>query len=206
LNNTSETIKVCAVIPFFNEKDRISEIIKKTETFVDFIIAVDDGSIDGSSQKIFLSDKIKLISLPSNQGKGAALNKGFIESATLNSTYTVTIDADLQHDPHYIPHLINGLKNNDIIIGNRLSSLAGMPLNRRLSNKITSWLLSVKTSQKIIDSQCGFRAYRTKILKDILPFSNGFEAESEILIIAAKKIIKLILYIFRLFMVTKKVK
>jgi len=62
-----------------------------------------------------------------------------------------------------------------------------MPLQRRLSNKLTSFLLSLKTSQKIIDSQCGFRAYSVKVLKDVKTKYFGFEAESEILVLAARK-------------------
>jgi hypothetical protein len=62
-----------------------------------------------------------------------------------------------------------------------------MPLHRILSNKISSGLLSLKTGQKILDSQSGFRGFRTKILNDILPSFSGYEAESEILINAARK-------------------
>ena len=55
--------------------------------------------------------------------------------------------------------LIEALSSFDIVIGNRLKNLEGMPLQRRLSNKITSFFLTLKTGQKILDSQCGFRAY-----------------------------------------------
>jgi len=62
-----------------------------------------------------------------------------------------------------------------------------MPLQRILSNKITSFLLSVKTGQDIKDSQCGFRAYSSEILKEVKTEYSGFEAESEMLVKAAKK-------------------
>ena len=61
-----------------------------------------------------------------------------------------------------------------------------MPFMRILSNKITSILLSLKTKQKIIDSQCGFRAYRSEVIKKVKTTSNGYEAESEILILASR--------------------
>ena len=61
-----------------------------------------------------------------------------------------------------------------------------MPLQRRISNKITSKLLSMKTGQKIIDSQCGFRAYNLEVLNKVNTVKNGYVAESEILIKAAK--------------------
>jgi hypothetical protein len=93
----------------------------------------------------------------------------------------------LQHNPDEIPLLLYELNNFDIVIGNRLNNLVNMPLHRRMSNKITSFLLSIKTGQKIIDSQCGFRAYKAKVIKNIKTVKNGFEAESEIIIKASRK-------------------
>jgi len=93
----------------------------------------------------------------------------------------------LQHNPDEIPLLLYELNNFDIVIGNRLNNLVDMPLHRRMSNKITSFLLSIKTGQRIIDSQCGFRAFRSEVIKNIKTVKNGFEAESEILIKASRK-------------------
>jgi hypothetical protein len=61
-----------------------------------------------------------------------------------------------------------------------------MPLQRRLSNKLTSFFLTIKTGQNILDSQCGYRAYRTEVLRSVKTLFWGFEAESEILVKAAK--------------------
>jgi len=187
LNSILKKNKVFAVIPFFNENETISEIISRTIPYVDLIIAVNDGSTDNSHLKIPNNKKILLISYSPNHGKGFALKTGFIESIKQNSDITVTLDADLQHTPEQIPALISSLENCDIVIGNRLNSLKKMPVQRIISNKLTSLLLSFKTKQKLTDTQCGFRAYNTKILKDILPSYNGFESESEILVKAARK-------------------
>ncbi len=186
MNNILKKNKVCAVIPFYNESENINGIIRETLPFVDKIFAVNDGSTDDSLTKVFKDDRVTLISYQDNMGKGFALNAGFKKSIEDNYDFTVTLDADFQHKPEYIPSLIKGLENNDVIIGNRLNKLNRMPFLRILSNKITSFLLSVKTKEKILDSQCGFRAYRTKILTSILPSFTGFEAESEIILNAAK--------------------
>jgi hypothetical protein len=61
-----------------------------------------------------------------------------------------------------------------------------MPLHRIASNKLTSWLLSKKLDVSIKDSQSGFRAFRKSIVKSILPFEVGFEAETEMLIKAVR--------------------
>lgn len=186
MNSTSKQNKVCAVIPFFNESRTITGITTDTLKYVDKVILVNDGSTDESLNLIPDNDRIILISSNKNEGKGSALRKGFLKSIDLNSDFTVTLDADFQHEPRWIPELVKGLDFADVTIGNRLNDLSSMPFQRIMSNKTTSYLLSIKTGTKIIDSQCGFRAFRTTVLKNILPAFNGFEAESEMLILAAR--------------------
>ena len=179
--------EIAVVIPFFNEKQTISEIINKSRQFSDIVIAVDDGSTDNSGQYIKPDNNVIILTNATNKGKGYSLSRGMLKSIELKSDITITIDADLQHPPAYIPSLIKNLDKFDIVIGNRMKNLQGMPIHRILSNKLTSLILSLKLKQSVADSQCGFRAYKTKILKDIQPSSNGFEAETEILINAGRK-------------------
>ncbi len=186
MSNTTRKNKICAVIPFFNEDKTIREIIIRTLPFVDFIIAVNDGSNDDTCENIPQNEKVILLSYSKNCGKGYALKTGFLESIKRAAYITITLDADLQHIPEKIPELILGLENCDIVIGNRLINLKKMPFHRVLSNKLTSLLLSIKTKQKLLDTQSGFRAYKTNILNDILPSYTGFEAESEMLVKAAE--------------------
>lgn len=186
MNNTLKKNKVCAVIPFYNESRTISGITRETLKYVDTVILVNDGSTDDSLKFIPDDERVVLLSSTKNEGKGSALRKGFLKSIELNSEFTVSLDADFQHEPEWIPRLLKGLESADITIGNRLNDLSSMPLQRIMSNKITSFLLSVKTGTTIIDSQCGFRAFRTNSLKNILPTYTGFEAESEMLILSAR--------------------
>ncbi len=186
MNNILEKNKICAVIPFYNENKTIREIINRTLPYAGLIIAVNDGSTDNSCNEVPVNEKVILLSHSTNRGKGFALKTGFLESIKRASYITVTLDADLQHIPEKIPELILGLEKYDIVIGNRLNNTKNMPLIRILSNKLTSLLLSIKTKQKLFDTQSGFRAYRTNILEDILPTYTGFEAESEMLVKAAE--------------------
>lgn len=179
--------KIAVVIPFYNEQQTLPEIINRTLPFVDIIIAVNDGSTDEFLKHIRINERIVLVSNKKNEGKGFAINKGLKKSIELKSDITVTLDADLQHPPEFIPSLIQKLDENDLVLGNRLSDLKGMPFQRILSNKLTSFLLGIKLKQFIPDSQCGFRAYKTSILHEIIPESKGYEAETEILIKAKRK-------------------
>ncbi|QQS37931.1 MAG: glycosyltransferase family 2 protein [Ignavibacteriales bacterium] len=190
MNSTSKKNKICAVIPFYNEAETIHSISVETLNYVDQLILVNDGSTDQSLKNIPDDDRIIIINSTSNNGKGSALKIGFLKSLELGFEYTVSLDADFQHEPKWIPSLTDALKNYDIVIGNRLNDISSMPIQRIASNKLTSMLLSLKTGTRIIDSQCGFRAFRTKVLQNILPSYNGYEAESEMLILAARQKLK----------------
>ena len=178
---------IAAIIPFFNERATINQVIQLTLNHVDAVIAIDDGSTDNSSETIGLTENITLIVNSTNRGKGFALRKGLSCAVEKGFDKLITIDADLQHNPNEIPLLCSKLNDYPIVIGNRLNNLKGMPLQRKISNKITSYLLSIKTGQDILDSQSGFRAYRADVIKNVITTKNGYEAESEILINASRK-------------------
>ena len=186
MNNLNPKTKVCAVIPFYNEKDFLFDVVSETLTFVDKIIAVNDGSSDDSENQIYNLERVQVITLDRNYGKGYALQIGFNEIIKQNFGAVVTLDADKQHNPEFIPEFISQLDRFDLVIGNRLNDTKEMPIQRIMSNKITSLLLSVKTGQKILDSQCGYRAYNINVLKKIKSFTLGYEAESEMIIYAAR--------------------
>jgi glycosyltransferase involved in cell wall biosynthesis len=152
---------------------------------------INDGSYDSSVNRIPISKNIILIQQSRNMGKGRALRTGIEKSIELNSEITITLDADNQHDPELIPKFVDKIRFYDIVIGSRRRDQTAMPWHRRLSNYLTSKLLSIKTGEKIIDSQSGYRAFKTEICKDILPDFGGFEAESEMLVKASRNKLKI---------------
>lgn len=180
-------MKCAAIIPFYNEEKFIKETIERSLPFVDLVIAINDGSTDSSLEQIKDFPEVITANLNENRGKGYALNEGIKIANNMNVDYIVTLDADLQHPPEFIPFFLEKLKNCDIVIGNRMRNLRGMPIQRIMSNRITSFIVSKKTGIKIPDSQCGYRAYRVQSIIDILPKSSGYEAETEIILKAAKK-------------------
>ncbi|GBD88030.1 undecaprenyl-phosphate mannosyltransferase [bacterium BMS3Abin03] len=187
MNRSEEKNRVAAIIPFYNECETIGIVINNTLQYVDMVIAVNDGSTDSFEELIPKSGKVKLITLNKNYGKGYALRAGFQKALEEEFTHVVTLDADLQHNPDEIKKLFSSIDKYDLVIGNRLNNLTSMPLSRKISNKLTSFFLTIKTGQQILDSQCGFRAYRTEVLKNIQTKENGYEAETEMILLAAKK-------------------
>lgn len=182
LNSSTEQNKICAVIPVFNEINYLDELIKKVTPHVSKIICVDDGSTDGSHELLDAKSEVELITNSKNFGKGFSLRAGLQKAIASDCDIVVTLDADLQHVPELIPEFVASLQTHDVVVGNRLHTLKGMPLQRIMSNKLTSWLLSKKIGIKIKDSQSGYRAFQKKVIKEILPIETGFEAETEMLI------------------------
>ena len=183
-------IRYSILIPVYNAEkslpillDKINHIDKKPEK----IYVVDDGSCDSTSEMI---EKFPVhgIKLEKNKGKGYALRVGFnkfLDSG--DSEYLICMDADLQHPPKSIPDFLSFAENThmDLIIGARKISPRTMPFHRVMSNKITSIILSWITGLDIPDSQCGFRLIHREFLKSLKLNERGFQAESEMILIAA---------------------
>ena len=142
------------------------------------IIIIDDGSIP----KIELENaNTILLRNKTNSGKGFSLIRGFKEALHRGFSHAITMDADSQHDPNMLESFLEVNENISIVLGNR-SFDRNMPLHRRVSNRLTSSLLSFICNVRIFDSQCGYRRYR---IDDVLSESymeDGFQFESEVLI------------------------
>jgi glycosyltransferase involved in cell wall biosynthesis len=178
-------IKIAAIIPFYNEAGKIDKVVFKTLKFVDLVICVDDGSDDDYLTPIFNDKKVILLRHNKNYGKGRAINTGVNEAIKKSLDCVICLDGDLQHDPEYIPKFIDQYENFDIVIGQRDFNHRNMPLPRRLSNFFSSKILSILTGKKILDSQSGYRLIKLNLFNNIVIKSNGFEAETELLLKAA---------------------
>ena len=191
MNNLADKNNVCAIIPFFNEGEKIETVVKRTLPFVKQIICVDDGSTDNYfiSDDIFKS--IILIKHSKNLGKGKALNSGFQKGIDLGFKTFITLDGDLQHNPESIPKLLNQIEKYDVVVGKRNFFNSNMPGPRRLSNFFSSKILSILTGQKILDSQSGFRCIKSTVINNCHIISTGFEAETELLLKASKNKFKI---------------
>lgn len=187
MTSTKSKNKVCAIIPFYNEEKHLRNVINSTLEFVDEVIAVNDGSTDNSVLTLKDFTNITLLNIENNTGKGYALQQGFNQVMRKEYDVVVTLDGDGQHKPESIPLMLKKLEFFDLVIGNRLNDVKSMPVQRRLSNRLTSLLLSKKLGINILDSQSGFRAYKKKVIEQVKTYMSGFEAESEMLVNAARK-------------------
>ncbi|MFH1214614.1 MAG: glycosyltransferase family 2 protein [Candidatus Neomarinimicrobiota bacterium] len=176
----------CVVIPAYQAAVTLPPLIKtiSQEFQQNDIFIVDDGSTDATPDILRHYPQIHFIKHPINKGKGAALLSGFQTARQFGYQYAICLDADLQHDPHYIRRFIQAQRINqvDLVLGVRRFDWRTMPLHRILSNTITSFLISLRTGKRVHDSQCGYRLINLKIVKHEQFSEDGFQFESEILI------------------------
>lgn len=180
-------MKICVLIPTYNEAKEIFGLIKKIRGQNLDVFVVDDGSTDNTAQ-IAEDNGAAVLRNKNNEGKGASLVKGFRYALDRNYDAVITMDGDGQHLPEDIPHFIDLARSpeNQILIGNRMQATKSMPWVRILTNKFMSWLISGLTHQDIPDTQCGFRLIKKELLAKLNLRSNKYEIESEMLIRASR--------------------
>lgn len=178
------------VVPALNAEGTIGKLLDEASRYIPAhnIIVVDDGSSDATAT-VAESKGCCVIRHQKNKGKGAALQTGFDVAVKLPLSAVLTMDADLQHDPHSIPDFFAMFASGefDILIGSRLHDMRGMPIHRKVSNTITTSLVKARTGARITDSQSGFRLISKHVLQEVRLTSVGFEAETEFLIKAAAR-------------------
>jgi glycosyltransferase involved in cell wall biosynthesis len=178
------------IIPAYNAGDSLNSLLTRLLEFAPKhdIIVIDDGSQDGTAEAAKLSG-VEVMIHQYNKGKGAALRSGFVWALRKGYDAVITIDADGQHDPKYIPRLIDLIDTGhyDIVVGSRRKEFGRMSLARYLSNNITSVVVSILAGQRIADSQSGYRIIRAGVLKNVKLETSRYQMESELLIKAGRQ-------------------
>ena len=179
-------------IPAFNEENVIGDVVKKSLEFVDHVVVYDDGSSDKTSE-IAENAGAYVIRNSQNKGKGYALQSLFKYAKHQNSEIIVTMDGDGQFKPDEIPKLCKPILHDgqDLVVGYRFDNNDEMPKYREIGNKMLDHISSLATKLPFRDTQSGFRAYSKNAIQSITFSSKGFGADSEILINAHEKGLKI---------------
>jgi glycosyltransferase involved in cell wall biosynthesis len=189
-------IALAAVIPAFNEARTIRDVAERTLQHVPFVIVVDDGSTDGTGAAL-AGLAVTLLSNEQNRGKAVSLAKGAEYAFARGARAILTLDGDGQHRPEDIPRLVAAHDRDPraIIIGSRLHDRDRIPRDRYLANRFANFWIAWAAGQPIADSQSGFRVYPAALLQEGRPRldrASGFVFESEILIDAGRRDVRLI--------------
>lgn len=158
---------VVAIIPAYNEEDTIKEVIIQTRKYVEEVIVIDDSSTD-ATKSIARKYADKVITHQRNLGVGGAVATGY--EAAIHDGYDIVIqiDGDGQHDPAYIPKMIDKMKQKgaDMVIGSRWlnDSYRNYSFVRRMGIQFFTMEVNILGGEDITDVTSGFRAYRTSML------------------------------------------
>ena len=179
-------------IPAFNVEQTISDVVKKCLKYSDKVVVCDDGSADLTASEAEKAGAVVIKHLK-NKGKGAALQSLFKYSKELAIDVMVTIDGDGQFLPEEIPKITTSILDgtSDVVIGYRFDDKTEMPSYRKFGNKFFDRMTKLAADLPFRDTQSGFRAYSKKAVDSISFSTTGFGADSEILINAAKKNLKI---------------
>ncbi len=178
-------MKIGIVIPAYNVGNQLSSVLLKTLTYVPArnIYVVDDGSTD-STAEVATCRGVVLFRHDKNRGKGEALKSGFRLALADHPDGIITMDGDGQHDPDCIPDFISRMENTacDLVIGVRSFRIGKMPFDRIFSNVMSSLVISAFVKKIIHDTQCGYRLYRSAVLRELSILSSYYEVETELLV------------------------
>jgi glycosyltransferase involved in cell wall biosynthesis len=188
-----EELKVCVVIPTYNNKGALAGIITDVLAYTRHIVIVNDGSTDESEAIIKNYPGVHLISYPDNAGKGGALRKAFTYATDQGYKYAVTIDADRQYFTQNLPLFIDKLRSEPdaIIIGSRKVELPTISGKSNVGDKLSNFWFRVETGINCPDTQSGYRIYPLCLLKNIKFITCKNEFETEVMVRAAWKGIKI---------------
>jgi glycosyltransferase involved in cell wall biosynthesis len=169
-----QTLQVSVVVPVYNEVESVPHLLEaiaevlRTEGLAYEIVAVDDGSTDGTTAllKQLAQDRsdLRAVLLRRNYGQTAAMAAGFHHA---QAPVIVTLDGDLQNDPADIPNLLAKLEEGYDLVSGWRKNRQDAALTRLLPSKLANGLISKVTGVALHDYGCSLKAYRAELLADM---------------------------------------
>jgi glycosyltransferase involved in cell wall biosynthesis len=178
-------MKVSVIVPVYNEVNTIEEILRRVEAekIATEIIVVDDGSTDGTREKLTSLNEyghLHIILHDRNLGKGAAVRTG-IQEAT--GEVILIQDADLEYDPRDYPTLIQPIEEGiaDVVYGSRF---LGGPRRTAMywhmvANKMLTFITNLLYNTILSDMETGYKVFKKEVVEGMKIRANKFDFEPE---------------------------
>ncbi|MEV0808717.1 glycosyltransferase family 2 protein [Micromonospora sp. NPDC050200] len=169
--------RVLIIIPALNESGSIADVVGEVRgelPGVD-VLVVDDGSTDRTAA-VAAAAGARVAKLPYNLGVGGAMRLGYRYARDNDYDVAIQIDADGQHDPRYVPKLVDLLDETDLVIGARFAGEGDYSVRgpRRWAMVMLSAVLSKVAKTKLTDTTSGFRAANRRVIE---MFAGWYPAE-----------------------------
>lgn len=169
-------MKTIVVIPTYNERDNIENIVEevlKVDSNINALV-VDDNSPDGTADAVKKmqrnNERVHLIVRAGKMGLGTAYCDGFAYALDRGFEAIMEMDADFSHDPNEIPNFLEALKTNDLVIGSRYVNgvnVVNWPLSRLILSYGANIYTQIITGMPIKDATGGFKCFRADALRKI---------------------------------------
>jgi glycosyltransferase involved in cell wall biosynthesis len=180
------------IIPVYNEEQYIRAVVERVQAvpLPKEILIINDCSTDSTREILegLEGGNIRVLHQPLNQGKGAALRRGF-ERAT--GSVVLVQDADLEYDPAEYPRLIQPILDNraDVVFGSRFVGESHRVLYfwHSVANRVLTTLSNMFTNLNLTDMETCYKVFRREVLKGMTLKSNRFGFEPEVTAKIAKK-------------------
>lgn len=183
-------------LPVYNEVRHVNPVLDEVLRFSPNVLAVDDGSTDGTSDLLAARKDVQVIRHPRNRGYGAGLKSAFDFALRENYDVLVTIDCDGQHQPKLIPDFVAACADVDLVSGSRYLKIfegdSAPPAARRQINEQITAELNCRLGLHLTDAFCGFKAYRVPSLAKIEISEPGYAMPLEFWVQAAHQNFKVV--------------
>jgi glycosyltransferase involved in cell wall biosynthesis len=172
-------VSFLVAIPVYNELRYARHVFEQVLKYADHVLAIDDGSTDGTADLLRTIAGLHVVSHRRNLGYGQTILGGFAYAIKHGYQTLVTLDCDLQHDPRRILDFVAEAERFDIVSGSRYlpeSQVLGdpPPPERLAINQATTRRINEITGYRLTDVFCGYKAYRTRSLRQLRLHEPGY--------------------------------
>jgi len=178
-------MKRCVILPTYNNERTLAAAIEAAGAVAP-VIAVDDGSTDGTPAILRKFDSIVVETHARNRGKGAALMTGFQRAIRDGFTHAITLDTDGQHPAEMAERLFEEASvDGALVIGARDLVAAGASFGSRIGRVNSNFWTWLETGLRLPDTQSGMRCYPLAKIDELRLVTRGYDFEIEVLVKAA---------------------